>query len=214
MSSRLDVVKSLVRSAASSAGVQLGRVRFSTSLRKRISDVAQRRLLLPDSKLTAAVARVADVSAATVSTRSGQLRVDVSFCDGTSLLVHVIPVSVTFAPRGAKEWSVRVEPPEAAYNPRCSDIVAALATEVAMTLWGPFLRSRSVRLGASARGRRALATRHGSSLVVDLRSIPAVRSALTQPLLAAAIEAFALRAVEVTAHGLQLIPNVAGLDGP
>jgi hypothetical protein len=206
--SRLDVVKSLVRSAASSAGVQLERVRLGGSLRKRISAAAQRRLLLPDSRLTAAVARVADVSAATVSTRSGQLRVDASFCDGTSLLIHVIPVGVAFAPRGAKEWSVRVEPDNAAYNPRCSDIIAALGTEVAHTLWGPFLRGRSVR------GRRAIAARDGTMVVIDLRSVPAVRSALTQPLLAAAIEAFGLRAVEVTPHGLQLVPHVAGLDMP
>ena len=49
-------------------------------------------------------------------------------------------------------------------------------------------------------------------LVVDLRSVPEVRSALTQPLLAAVIEAFGLRSLEVTGRGLQLVPYLSGLD--
>jgi hypothetical protein len=203
--SRLDVVRSLVRSAASTAGTQFGRVR-AISLRLSLSALAQRRLLLPDSKLTAAVARVPEVSAATVSSRSGRLHVDVSFRDGSDLLVHLTPLRVAFAPRGAKEWSVQVEPEQAAYDPRCSDIVAALATEVAHTLWGPFLRGREIP------GRRAVPHRDGSTLVVDLRSIPEVRSALGQPLLAAVIESFGLRSIEVSVGGLQLVPNLASLD--
>jgi hypothetical protein len=205
--SRLDVMKSLFRSAAAGAGSQLERVIDGASLRKRFTDAAQRRLLLPDSKLTAAVARVSEVSAATVSTRSGELRIDVSYIDGTSLLLRLIPMAVAFAPRGAKEWSLRVEPEEAAYNPRCADIVAAIASEVARTLWRPFLRGRV------APGRRTLAHRDGSLLVVDLRSVPEVRAALAQPLLAAGVEAFGLRGIEVTTRGLQLLPSLPGLDG-
>src|ERR1700754_1620889 len=98
--SRIDVMKSLVRSAASSAG-GLSRVWMHAPLRKRLIDLVQRRLILRDSQLTAAVARVADVSAATVSSRSGQLRVDASFRDGTNLLVHLTPLNTAFAPRGA-----------------------------------------------------------------------------------------------------------------
>src|SRR4029077_13143389 len=108
---------------------------------------------------------------------------------------------------GAKELSVRAEPEQSALNPRCADIVAAIATEIAHALWGPFLRGRAVA------GRRAIAHRDGDVLVVDLRSIPEVRSALTQPLLAAVIEAFGLRSMEVTVGGLQLVPTLAGLDG-
>jgi hypothetical protein len=201
----LDVMKSLVRSAATSAG-GLGRVWAHAPLRKRLSELIQRRLVLPDSQLTAAVARVPEVSAATVSSRSGQLRVDASFQDGTNLLVHLISLSTAFAPRGAKEWSVRAEPESAAYDVRCGDIVAALATEVARRLWGPFLRGRAVR------GRSAFAHRDGDVLVVDLRTVPEVRSALGQPLLAAGIEAFSLRSIEVADGGLHLIPGVAGFE--
>lgn len=204
---RLDVFKSLVRSAAEGVTDQLDRVRVGGSLRKRLAALAQRRLLLSDSKLTAAVARVPEVSAATVTTSSGRLRVDASYRDGSSLLVQLVPQRIAFAPRGAKELSVRAEPEEAALNPRCADIVAAIATEIARALWGPFLRGRAVA------GRRAIAHRDGDVLVVDLRTVPEVRSALTQPLLAAVIEALSLRSIEVTVGGLQLVPSVGGLDG-
>jgi hypothetical protein len=204
---RLDVVKSLVRSAALGASTQLNRVRAGGSLRKRLMALAQRRLWLSDSKLTAAVARVPAVHAATVTSGSGRLRVDASFDDGSQLQVQLIPQRIAFAPRGAKEVSVRTEPDSAAYNPKCGDVVAAIATEVAHALWRPFLRGRETG------GRRALAHRDGDELVVDLRSVPEVRSALTQPLLAAVIEAFGLRSLEVTGGGLQLVPNLSGLDG-
>jgi hypothetical protein len=200
--SRTDVMKSLVRSAASGASVQLGRV---ASLRKQLAAFMQRRLMLADSKLTAAVARAPDVTAATVTSRGGQLRVDASFRDGSSLLVHLTSLKTTFAPRGVKEWSMRTDPEDAAYDPRCADIVAALAGEVARTLWGPFLRRRG------ATGRPALAHRDGTMLVVDLRTVPEVRSALGQPLLAAGIEAFGLRSIDVYEGGLQLVPNVGAI---
>jgi hypothetical protein len=203
--SRMDVMKSLVRSAATSAG-GLGRVLAHAPFRKRLAALVQRRLMLPDSQLTAAVARVPEVSAATVSSRNGQLRVDASFQDGTTLLVHLIPLTTAFAPRGAKEWSLRAEPESAAYDARCADFVAALATAVARRLWGPFLHGRKVR------GRSAFAHRDGNVLVVDLRTVPEVRSALGQPLLAAGIEAFGLRSIEVADGGLNLIPGVPGFE--
>jgi hypothetical protein len=203
--SRLDVMKSLVRSAAESAGV-LGRA--WEPLRKRVAQLAQRRLTLPDEQLTAALARIPEISAVTVSTRHGQLRVDAIFYEGPPLLVHFVPLNVAFAPRGAKEWSLRTEPENAVFDARCADIVAILASEVARKLWGPFLRGRA----ASGRG-GPLAHRDGTVLVVDLRTVPEVRSALSQPLLAAAIEAFGLRSIVADEGGLQLIPGVPGTDG-
>jgi hypothetical protein len=199
--SRTDLMKSLVRSAAATAGTQLNKL---TSLRQRLAELMQRRLKLADSRLTAAVARAPEVTAATVTTRGGQLRVDASFRNGESLLVHLTSLKTTFAPRGVKEWSMRTEPESAVYDPRCADIVAALASEVARTLWGPLLRGRA------SSGQRAIAHRDGTMLVVDLRSVPEVRSALGQPLLAAAIEHFGLRSIEVCEGGLQLVPNVGG----
>jgi len=205
--SRLDVLKSLLRSAAQGATFSLGRIGVGgISLRKRLTALAFRRMVLSDSQLTAAVARVPEVAAATVSSSGGRMRVDASFSDGRSLLVTLTPIGAAFAPRGAKELSMRAEPESAALNPRCGDIFAAIATEVAHALWGPFLR----RQGET--GRRALAHRHGNVLVVDLRSVPAVRLALAQPITASAIEALALRSVEVTPGGLRIVPSLAGVD--
>jgi hypothetical protein len=203
--SRMDVVKSLLRSAAQSASSGLTRI-GAGSWREKLSSLAFRRLLVSDSRLTAAVARVPEVAAVTVSSHSGQLRIDASFHDGVSLLVTLTPVGTAFAPRGAKELSMRAEPETAARNPRSADIFAAIATEVALALWGPFLRTQA------ASGRRALAQRHDDILVIDLRSVPAVRAALAQPLTASAIEALGLKSIEVAVGGLRLIPNVAGLD--
>jgi hypothetical protein len=211
MSSRIDVVKSLLRSAAQSAGSQLVRIGMGgNSIRKKLSELAFRRLLLSDSRLTAAVARVPDVAAVTVSSAPGLLRIDASFHDGNSLLVTFTPQRSAFAPRGAKEFAMRAAPEEAALSPRCGDIFAAIATEVAHALWGPFLRLNTDAARSSTR--RALSHRHGDVLVVDLRSVPAVRAAMAQPLTAAAIEALSLKAVEVTSGGLKLVPNIAGLD--
>lgn len=204
--SRLDVVKSLLRSAALSAGNQLGRVGGSLALRERFAAMLGHRVLISDRQLTAAVARIPEVAAATVSSSDGSLRVDAGYHDGASLLVTLIPERSAFAPRGAKELSLRAEPDSAAMNPRSGDIAAAIATEVAHALWGPFLRKQPKR------GRRALAQRHGHTLVVDMRTVPAVRAALTQPLLAAGIDAIGLESVTVTPEGLRVVANLPGLE--
>jgi hypothetical protein len=200
--SRRDVFKSLLRSVAQSASHQFGRIRVVESARERLASLAFRRVLLSDGRLTKAVAQVPDVTAATVSSNSGQLRVDAVFHDGDSLLVSFTPVGSAFAPRGAKELSMRAEPESAANDPRCGDVFAAIASEVAIALWGPFL------LNHKSGARRALSQRHGNVFVVDLRSIGAVRSALAQPLTASAIEAVGVRTLEVTPGGLRVVPNV------
>jgi hypothetical protein len=200
--SRLDVARSLVRSAAGLAVQGVGRLRLGPSLRALLETALRQRLSLPDGRLTAAVAKVPEVTAATVSTRDGQLRIDASFQDGGHLLLHLRSLGTQFAPRGAKEWSVEVQPEQAALDPRCADIVVALAAEVARTLWAPFLRS------PRARARPASAHREGNVLVVDLRSVAEVRAALGQPLLAAAIDAFNLRGIEAENGGLRLLAKL------
>lgn len=204
--SRLDVVRSLLRSAALTAGHRLGRIGGGLSLRERFAALLGHRLLITDGQMTAAVARIPEVAAATVSSRDGQLRIDASYHDGTHLLVSLTPLRSAFAPRGAKELSMRAEPASAAMNPRSGDVAAAIATEVAHALWGPFLRKQT------GSARRALAQRHGDVLVVDLRSVPAVRSALAQPLLAAGVDAIGLESVNVTPLGLRVVANLPGLE--
>jgi hypothetical protein len=200
---RLDVARSLLRSVAGGALQGIDRLRLGTTMRTLVDTVLRKRLSLPDGRLTAAVAKVPDVTAATVSTRDGQMRIDASFRDGGRLLVHVRSLGTAFAPRGAKEWSVGVEPENAAFDPRCADIVVAIAAEVARTLWGPFLRTNH-----RPRVRAGTAHREGSTLVVDLRSVAEVRAALGQPLLAAAIDALSLRRIEAEDGGLRLFAGL------
>lgn len=199
---RLDVARSFLRSAAGGALYGLERLRLGASVRTLLDTLLRKRLKLPDGRMTAAIAKVPDVSEATVSTREGELRIDASFRDGGRLQVHLRPLGTTFAPRGAKEWSVTVEPENAALDPRCADIVVALAGEIARTLWGPFLRPQR------ARNRPGTAHRDGNVLVVDLRSVAEVRAALAQPLLAAAIDALSLRRIEAEDGGLRLLAGL------
>jgi hypothetical protein len=207
--SRLDVVKSLLRSAARSTGQQLGRIgggiTGGISLRERLAGLLGHRLLISDRQLTAAVARIPEIAAATVSSGDGMLRIDASFHDGSDLLVTLTPLRSAFAPRGAKELSMRAEPQGTALNPRAGDIAAVIATEVAHALWGPFLRKQPS-------ARRAIAERHGELLVIDMRTVPAVRAALTQPLLAAGLEAIGLESVNVTPQGLRVVASLPGLE--
>jgi hypothetical protein len=199
---RLDVARSLVRSAAGGVIGGLERLKVIPTFRRVVETVLRQRILLPDGKLTAAVAKAPDVTEATVSTRAGQMRIDASFRDGGRLLVHLRPHGTMFAPRGAKELSVGVEPESAASDPRCADIVVAIATEVAKALWGPFLRTQR------ARNRPGTAHREGSVLVVDLRSVAEVRAAMGQPLLAAAIDALNVRSIEAEDGGLRLLAGL------
>jgi hypothetical protein len=200
--SGLDVARSLVRSAAGLAVQGVERLQLGPTLRALLDTALRKRLSLPDGRLTAAVAKVPEVTAATVSTRDGQLRIDASFRDGGHLLLHLRSLGTKFAPRGAKEWSVEVQPEQAALDPRCADIVVALASEIARTLWAPFLRT------GRTRSRPASAHREGNVLVVDLRSVAEVRAALGQPLLAAAIDAFNLRDIEAENGGLRLLAKI------
>ena len=207
--SRLDVVKSLLRSAARTTSQQLARVgggiAGGVSIRDRFAALLGHRLLITDRQLTAAVARIPEVAAATVSSGEGVLRVDASFRDGSELLVTMTPLRSAFAPRGAKEICMRVAPEGASLNPRAGDVAAAIATEVAHALWGPFLRKQPT-------ARRAIAERHADMLVVDLRTVPAVRAALAQPLLAAGLDAIGIESVHVTSQGLRVVANLPGLE--
>src|ERR1700712_2616930 len=208
--SRLDVVKSLLRSAARTTGQQLGRIGSGIagglSIRERFAALLGHRLLITDRQLTAAVARIPEVAAATVSSGEGMLRVDAMFNDGSDLLFTLTPLRSAFAPRGAKEISMRAEPEGASLNPRAGDIAAAIATEIAHALWGPFLRRQN------SNKRRAIAERHGDMLVVDMRTVPAVRTALNQPLLAAGLDAIGLESVNATPQGLRVIASLPGLE--
>ncbi len=203
--SRIDVMKSLLRSAAVGASQGLDRLGVSASVRKTLSELGSRRLFIPDARLTAAVARVPGVLAATVSTRDGRVRIDATFREGGPLVLCFVPERVTFAAHGAKEWSVLVEPNAAALDSRSGDVLAALAGEVATSFWGPLLRKDQ------GHARTAFAHRDGDTLVMDLRTLPDVRAALAKRLTATAIDALSLQAIHAEDGGLRLVPALAGM---
>ncbi len=203
--SRRDVMKSLLRSAATGAGEKLSQLGVTSLLRRTLSTLASGRLFVEDSRLTGAVARVPGVVAATVSTRDAGMRVDLTFQEGPPLLMTLVPLDVTFAAHGAKEWTIRVEPAAAALDPRANDVFVAVAAEVARVLWGPFLRQNVVATHS------AFAHREQDVLVIDLRALPEVRAALGQRLNATGIDAFGLQGIAATDGGLRLLPRLPGL---
>jgi hypothetical protein len=205
MSSRSDVFKSLLRSTARSAIESVMNLPIAVNVQRALSEASFSRVAIHDAQLTAAVARVAHVAAATVSVGHDRVRVDVSFDDGKQLLMALHPDGMAFAPGGAKELAFTVEPEQAAAQPGGRDVIAAIAGEVARALWRPAL----TRAPRSDHG--ALVSDEGRRVIVDLRSVPEVRWALRQRLPALLIEAIRARGLEVRDGRLVLSLAIEGL---
>lgn len=195
---RLDVLRSLLREAARKGGERLGASDLGLRIERLVSQALAGRLGLDDAELTATVARVPGVAAATVAGEAGALHIDVALDDGRALRLRFVPHAVKFAPAGAKDLVFLVDPPEATDDPRARDVFAAIAGDIARTLWKPVLRA------TAASGPSAFVTRDGATLVLDLRTVPDVRAALRTRLGLAVIDTVALRAVEAHAGGLVL----------
>jgi hypothetical protein len=200
--SRLDVLKSLLRSAATEAGGRIERLTHTGPLRKVIDQLATGNKLITDAQLTAALARMPGATATTVRSSAGGLYVDAGFTDGEELRVQLLPEGVTFAPHGAKEIRVRVSPPSAAVSSHASDALVEIGQEIARVLWGPFLPPQQAQATFTA------VQRDGDVLILDLRSLPAVRAALSQRLRAMAMEAVTLQGLTAATGGLQLAPHL------
>jgi hypothetical protein len=205
MSSRSDVFKSLLRSTARVAVERVKQLKVAADVQRVLSEASLSRAAIPDAQLTAAVARVPHVAAATVSVGHDRMRVDVSFEDGKQLLMALWPDGMAFAPGGAKELAFRVEPEQAASQPGCLDVLSAIAGEIARTLWRPAL----ARAPRSDHG--AFVSQDGGRLIVDLRSVPEVRWALRQRLPALMIEAIRARGLEIRDGRLLLALAIEGL---
>ncbi|MFI5307783.1 MAG: hypothetical protein ACHQ53_10545 [Polyangiales bacterium] len=188
--SRLDVVKSLLRSTVRSAATGLQSSAVGVTLQRALREAGLSRITVGDGRLTQAVARIPGVVAATVSTAANRVRVDASFDDGKRLAVSLRPATVHFAAGGAKELGFEVEQAETSFEPRVLEIVGAIAAEIARGLW----RAALARAPRSDQG--GVASRDGGRVIVDLRSVPEVRWALRQRLPAAMIEALTLRSLE------------------
>lgn len=205
MTSRTDVLKSLLRSTARSAVSAVKELPLTTTVQRAVQEAHFKRAAVSDAQLSAAVARVPHVAAATVSIGDGRVRVDAGFDDGKQLLMAVHPDGIAFAPGGAKELAFRVDPPAAASRPGALDVVAAIAGEIARALWRPAL-SRAPRGGHGG-----YVSDLGGRLIVDLRSVPEVRWALRQRIPALLVEAIRARSLEIRDGRLIVTIAIEGL---
>jgi hypothetical protein len=172
VTSRLDVLRSLIRQARDRAGSRLKDLPPVAAFRKAMEMARAQRVLVKNEVLTAALAHADGVDSASVSARDGSIRIDARFRDGEELTLALVPRGARFAPHGAKEVAFGVVPPEAARHPKVLELASALAGAIARGLWG-FLLPRGPDDGLD---RGALVDRDGDDgLRVDLRGVPSVR---------------------------------------
>ena len=166
MTDRFDIVRSWVRSAADHAVQRVKETRIASAVAQLLERLTHQRWRLSDETLTAAAAHADGVDSAMVACHSGRLYVDASMRNGREIQFSLAPRSVRFAPRGAKEISFDVEPPDA-HDP---SIVGALAECIAKATWPMIASAGTVDAGGAIVERET-----PGRLRVDLRTVPAVR---------------------------------------
>lgn len=173
MSKPRDIVRSLVRRAADTAIEAANRTGNFERVRKTIENVKLRRFPIRASVLTSAVAHLPGVESASVGVSDGAIHVDVAFTRGAFLQARLVPTSVAFAPRGAKEVGFRIEPAEAARTQGVTDVIGAIGGAIALTLWP----SAAAVMGGERNVGGAIVDREGrDGFIVDLRTTPAARA--------------------------------------
>lgn len=166
MSQRFDLLRSWVRTAADRAVYHLSGTRVANAGRQAVQRLVEKTARITDDILTSAAAHAEGVEAAMVSCRMGRIHVHASLESGSDVNFSLAPLSVRFAPRGAKEVAFDVEPPGRSNNP----IIAALAGCIAQAAWPMAMPYRSKDLGG------AIVERESPGRVrVDLRTVPAIR---------------------------------------
>ncbi len=166
MNDRFDILRSWVRAAADRAIDRAKDTRLASAAKQVLERLTERRWRLSDETLTAAAAHAEGVDSAMVACRSGRLFIDASMRNGREVQFSLAPHAVRFAPRGAKEISFDVEPPDA----HDTSIVGALAGCIAKATWPMIVPAHSLDVGGAIVERES-----PGRLRVDLRSVPAVR---------------------------------------
>ncbi|MBC7173247.1 MAG: hypothetical protein H5U40_12490 [Polyangiaceae bacterium] len=205
--SRLDELRSLMRGAIRSAGNSIEKVGKLNEARRVLRELANQRLLVPDSAVGAAVARAHGVESASARSHEGALYVDAYFTDGEHLEARFEPGLPTFAPRGPKELVWDVSPPEALASRHLLDVTSALSTAVATTLWAVVLPRDLEDIGSP------IVDRDGTSrLRVDLRTVPALRELAQKGSIAAIIEVLELGGIECADGEMRLQLKLPGFS--
>jgi len=204
--SRGDVLRSFLLQTARGAGESLRRLPQMARVEQLLRALAPLKAQLDDAALTAAVARVPLVSAASVRADGSALCVDASFENGARLSVRMVPLGFVCAPFGPKELSLSVQPLEALDDPRAREVAGAIAAAIVHALY----RGLVAPIGRSELS--AFVGRHGDRLVVDLRSVPALRRALAERARAIAIENLRPSQVEVQVGALHVRATLDALE--
>jgi hypothetical protein len=194
---RIDLLRSWVRSAAKASAERVSRMAPVAGARQAFEELRQRRASLSEAALSTALAHAPGVAESTVSIAAGRVRIDLGYEDGSSLVFATMPASVRFAPRGAKEVFFSVEPPELAGDRRVREAVGCVAAAIARALWGPVLPRRKDE-------EMALVDRDAVGLRADLRSVPAVRSALEGGALAMALDVLTIESFAAEDRALRI----------
>jgi hypothetical protein len=201
MTDRFDIVRSWIRTAADRAVDRVTGTKVAAVTKQLLERLTQQRWRLSDETLTAAAAHADGVDSAMVACHSGRMFVDASMTNGREVQFSLAPSAVRFAPRGAKEISFDVEPPDA----HDTSIVGALAGCIAKATWPMIADSGDVG--------GAIVERETSSRVrVDLRSVPAVRQFASSQTAAMIFDVLELESIRVEPGALALklkLPQLA-----
>lgn len=195
MTDRFDILRSWVRVAADRAVDRLTGTKLAAATKQIVERLTQQRWRLSDEALTAAAAHAEGVDSAMVSCRSGKMFVDASMTSGKEIQFSLAPHSVRFAPRGAKEISFDVEPPDA----HDASVVGALAACIAKATWPMIAPPDSIDVGGAIVERET-----AGRLRVDLRSVPAVRRFASNQTAAMVFDMLELESIRVEPGALAL----------
>ena len=195
MTDRFDILRSWVRLAADRAVVRITGTKVASATRQILERLTQQRWRLSDELLTSAAAHADGVDSAMVACHSGRMFVDASMANGKEVQFSLTPRSVRFAPRGAKEISFDVEPPDA----HDTSIVGALAGCIAKATWPMIAAGDPNDFGGAIVERET-----PGRLLVDLRSVPAVRRFASTQTAAMIFDVLELESVRVEPGALAI----------
>jgi len=203
MNDRFDILRSWVRAAADRAVDRVSETKFASMTKQLLERLTQQRWRLTDETLTTAAAHADGVDSAMVACHSGRMFVDASMTNGREVQFSLAPSSVRFAPRGAKEISFDVEPPDA----HDTSIVGALAACIAKATWPMIAPADLAEVGSAIVERE-----NPGRLRVDLRSVPAVRRFASTQTAAMIFDVLELESIRVEPGALALklkLPQLA-----
>lgn len=200
---RMDIMKSLLRSAAHATSEAMTDSGLKEKLQRGLQDLSPVQARVSDRQLAQAIGRSTPIAAATVRVTQRGISLELETTDGAHHSATIMPISVSFAPRGAKEITFTGMPESAMANGHVMDACASIAAEIARSLWRPILRGQASAPEGHTH-QAAFLHRSGAELIADLKTVPEVRRACGNPVTANLIDALSLTDIALTNGDLQL----------